>query len=369
MSETVNTEVQAFWKQLQPQSEAERPWLFNGLSSKVRGWSTKDIFAQANCLAAFLMARGLRAGQSVVIRMKDDPLYLVLDLALQFAGAINITLPGLATNELLISTARHTHPSFFFLDQADGLETTPGFAEIKTDMIGLLMLNDEVENMNPEKLFTLDRALVIGKADWRENAAGMNAAKGSRKLKDVYARIGDELKEISYEKLIADAEHARNLLNENGGKTVWFITDPSSYWRRIMGCFATLMNRPHSRVIQENTFTLPIQFDPAPESVFVTPEFLRLQFEFIGKKLLGKNGAVTPKFTKALETAIRRREAIEQGKKPGLIVQTKYSMAQSSIFSKARKAFGPKCKIIFLDDGYLDLEVRHFFEDAGFKLV
>ena len=93
VSSLTESRIQEFWNGFMPKGEAQNPILWHRHRDSWRAVSYKDLNAQANCVAAFLMARGLKKGDAVAAMARQSVDHIVLDLALQFLGAVQVSLP------------------------------------------------------------------------------------------------------------------------------------------------------------------------------------------------------------------------------------------------------------------------------------
>jgi long-subunit acyl-CoA synthetase (AMP-forming) len=180
VSDKATTELEKFWEALIPMHHGEKPCLYRHGRIDGAMMSYKDLYAHGHCAAAYLMIQGLQHGDPVVILSGHTADYLILDIALQYLGAINITLPEDVATETLHRICERYEARFVFMPDARTLLHHKELATIKPQLAAILVGNDDLEGLESSKLIAFDRLVTIGKTAWRESA-GNRARRGSRR--------------------------------------------------------------------------------------------------------------------------------------------------------------------------------------------
>lgn len=74
-------------------------------------------------------------------------------------------------------------------------------------------------------------------------------------------------------------------------------------------------------------------------------------------------------FLWALKTGRKHREKLEAGKKPGLILEQEFKLADKLVFSKIKEKTGGRLKFMISGGGALPKNIGEFFGDLGIKIL
>lgn len=80
-------------------------------------------------------------------------------------------------------------------------------------------------------------------------------------------------------------------------------------------------------------------------------------------------GLKTKIFLWALKTGRKHRETLEVGKKPGILLERKFKLADKLVFSKIKERTGGRLKFMISGGGALPKNIGEFFGDLGIKIL
>ena len=362
------TTVQNFWKKTLPPENAEEQALFDFRGSDFKSASYKDLHAQAHCTAAWLMRQGLQKGDTVAMFPGISMQHLVLDIALQYLGAVQLILPGDISPKTLEKVVQEHKPRYIFVHDAAQMATHNQFLPLKAQLEGLLINEVEVDELDPEKVVTFDRVVTHGKAAWREEVQQLEEMKAAVNVEDVYARE----------------------INENGNGSIVRFSDLIAATRKVGEVFRTPANQPlfvqiHAgRLLQRHAIlaALPqrrktyLTSAPRPEDFtslkpgyhVLHPKHLKALHAAL-PGMLGNEEAEQKKFEKAAEVVEKKAAAEAEGKKNPFFNKLKYNTGNKKLYARVRGKLGGMLDAVILDQGEVDPEVKLFFEELGIEQV
>lgn len=106
-----------------------------------------------------------------------------------------------------------------------------------------------------------------------------------------------------------------------------------------------------------------------PNVMNCVPRLLERIHDRAMKNGTSAGGMKTKIFLWALEVGRDYREANEEGKKSGIILNTKHALAEKLVFSKIKERTGGNLKIMLSGGGALPKNVGEFFGDLGIKVL
>jgi len=80
-------------------------------------------------------------------------------------------------------------------------------------------------------------------------------------------------------------------------------------------------------------------------------------------------GLKTKIFLWALKIGRKHRETLEAGRKPGLLLEQKFKLADKLVFSKIKEKTGGRLKVMISGGGALPKNIGEFFGDLGIKIL
>lgn len=361
--------IRRFLERLLPEQNAELPCMNEWASGKYHPSSFKDVHAQAHCAAAYLMSRGLRKGDNVALIAKPGLRYHVMNIALQFLGAVNVTIPHSFTEEDIQSLHRRYHFSLLFADSAAQFLDYGQFQGMKQDLLGVIIGEDEVDALHPEKIVTYDRVVTLGKSAWREEANALKMTKGAVLPQDMYAILLDpdgKATPMSIEQWMDAVESAeKSLLTSQVKSFISAITPDRLLWRSFG--FAAVRNRISWWIRPDQSLKGAGYLDIKPQLLLLNPQGLSVLFdllpEIIDSPEKGRRAII------ASQDVVRHREdAKALGRKNPLFNRFAYWTSNRKLYKRIRAKLGGRISEIACDQGLVDLDAMVFFEEAGIKV-
>jgi long-chain acyl-CoA synthetase len=371
VSSATETRVQEFWKGFVPAGEAQNPILWHRRRDSWRSISYKDLNAQANCAAAFLMARGLKKGDAVAVLAKRSVDYLVLDLALQFLGAVNLTLHP-DTSLDAIKRLNHTHRfRFIYYGDASTFQAHGQLEQLKPSLHTVMVSGEDVEGLDADKVVTFDRVVGLGKSDWRESAPQLNDMKAAVTTRDTYtleysAAGTDHVREVSFGEMLSLVETATGIYQEQGVRLVFNHLHPHQLHLRTHGIFPAIRLKSHCYLLPSGDLQQSHFAELRPQALVTDAAGLnRLHAqlpEFMG------NGAEKA-FEKARAVVDRREEALSQGKKDPFFNRIRYRTGNRKLYRRVVSTLGGQFNSLVCEPGQPDPVAKRFFQECGITMT
>ncbi len=362
----------SIWKKFLPTSQTESPWLFHFTSGQTQTLSYKDMNAQAHCVAAFLIERGLEKGEPILVLSENSLFALTVDLGVQFAGGVVIFVPpSMANEEGVDELIKKWDCRFVFVESVKLFVEAAYLQKSVSRLLGIILQEENTEDLPETMLSTFDRIVSIGKGMWRENMPRINARKESVKFSDLYClsfrRGKKEPDKITYGQFSAMLNRSEMQLKESGIHTLLSFENPSSLHQRVYGYFAPLSLGLKSYC--NSPPQLPIRFKPGPEAIIISPETLS-QLHMVANQLFTANSPVKENRLKKAETlGFKRKEILKNGGQAPLGIKISFFIAQKSLFSKVRKMFGKPFRSFLVDEGPIEASDQLFFENSGYQIL
>lgn len=369
------TKVQDFWKGFLPGNNAQEPIVWHRKRDRWASISYKDLHAQAHCAAAYLMTKGLRKGDYVAILSAPTIDYLVLDIALQFLGAINVSLPAdLSHADMEQQLNAHTF-QFVYYGSPDSFKAHDQLCTHKEALQGVLIASEEVDDLDPDKIVTFDRVVNLGKAAWRENTAALNAAKDSVTEQDAYtilhpSPLSGESQSITlrYRDLLAAVSTAEQQYQDSKTRLILNLLSPPRLQQRSHGMFAALRLQIPFYILPSANFSPATLSELSPHVLITDPAGLQKLYQDL-PELLGGGSSAQKALQKALTVVQKRDEALSQGKKNPFLNRMRYRMGNKKLYRRVRAQMGGKVQFLWVDKGTIAPEVQAFFDECELKIL
>lgn len=373
LAEIVEGQLNEFWKELSPEVGSDQPWLYAPARSGFRSWSWKEIMAEAHCTAAYLMDNGTQPGDTIAVIANASPFYLVVDLALQFLGAVNLTLP-MDISQTDLTTVWKSNPfSWLFIEDTNTFQRLNQATHLKQELREIILNSDDVDELAPDKLATFPSIVTQGKVPWREHSDMLKTRKNAIKPTMTYALIYQEkqpLLPVSYEQLIRETEQAEKAISgATGNDHLACLVRPERLLARTQGLLAPMRRKVPVWCMDWKNLDQKSMREIKPKFMVLTPGGLQRLYKEVPSSFLPKPETAGKTLTKAKKIYEKRDAAIAEGKKPSLINNWKYRGLKQGVFSNVRKKLGGKLTHFLLDEGTLPQESADFFRHAGFTFI
>jgi long-subunit acyl-CoA synthetase (AMP-forming) len=362
--------IRKFWERLLPAQNAELPCMQEWQAGKYQPTSFKDVHAQAHCTAGYLMRRGLRKGDHVGIIAHPGMRYHVMQIALQYLGAVNVTIPHNYFAEEIDRLAQRYHFKLLFVDSASQFLAYGEFKEMKEQLLGVVIGEDDVDALDPEKIVTYDRVVTLGKAAWREEANELKAMKAAMLPQDLCAILLEpegKATNLKMEQWMQAVDQAEKALLSAQVKNILVCIAPDRLLWRAFG-FAAVFNRVSwwIRPLQDlrGAGYLLIK----PEMALLDPTGMRLLYDLLPELIdVAEKGRKA--ITLAMEVVRKRDDAKAAGKKDPIMNRLKYSTSNRKLYKRIRTKLGGKIAQLVIDKGLIDADARLLFEEASIKIT
>lgn len=362
--------IKKFWERLLPAQNAELPCLQEWGNGKYHPSSFKDVHAQAHCVAGYLMRRGLKKGDHVGIIAKPGMRYHVLHIALQYLGAVNVTIPHNFSAEEIDKLALKHHFNLLFVDSAAQFLAYGEFKEMKEQLLCVIIGEDEVDALDPEKIVTMDRVVTLGKAAWREDANELKAMKAAVMPQDLYSILLEpegKASNVKMEHWMSAVDNAeKSLLNAQVRSLLSTITPDRLLWRAY--AFAAVSNRISWWIRPEQDLRGAMYSEIKPEMILLNPPGLLGLYEMLPTLIDTQEKGL--KAIQAAQDVVRKREdAKASGKKDAFFNRIKYRTSNRKLYARIRTKLGGRICEIVCDKGIVDAVAKGLFEEAAIKIT
>jgi len=364
--------IQDFWRALLPAARADQPCVYTRYRERFRPCSYKELNAQAHCAASYLMDQGLLKGQKVGLFTPPHLSAMVLDLALQYVGAIGVHLPGtLSTQEVEHIAQRENFQFLFVGDHATYLEHQE-FAGLKPQLKGILLETEDAEGLSPESLITFDIVVLRGKSVWREQMEVVNDMKSAVKSSDIYALFPKspdtptDYRTVTFQQVLNDLGQAREQIAEQKSTNVVATTPEERYLHHIYGSFAPIAAGSPLYLISPENLSAEIAGDIKPSRLVGTPHDIEKMYQRLPEHFLGKPAQAD--LDKAQALIDIREEAAEAGKKPPFMKNMKYKTHNLRLYKQVRKKLGGQLHAIVCDYQEPEHKISRFMRECGIEI-
>lgn len=329
-------------------------------------WSSSEVLQAAREIAAGLIAQGLNAGERVGILSENRPEWLITDLAVQFAAAVDVpvypTLPAAQAAFLLQDSGAR----FLILS---GAEQARKLAQVRRELPGLqraFCMEGAADGV-----MSLDELRSIGRGRLERNPGG---------LEERLAELGsDDLATIIYTSGTTGVPKGAMLSHRNFCHNVAACVHLFEW---VEGDVA-LSFLPLSHVLERMVsyayleMGLSIGFIRGPEQlrdalgelrphVFCTvPKVLEMAAGRIKEAIEGRSPLARTVGHKAMGWADAAADDFISGRRPGGLRGLRWKIADKLVLSKLRDRLGGRLKFMICGGAALSPDIARFFWAAG----
>jgi hypothetical protein len=257
--------IRLFLEGLMPAQNSEQPCLHLWQGGTYIASSFKDIHAQAHCTAGYLMRKGIQKGDHVGIIASAGLRYHVLNLALQFLGAVNVTIPETFSAAEVEALDRKFDFRLLFVDSVAHFLALGEFPTMKDHLVSVVIGEDEVDALAPEKIVTFDRVVTLGKAAWREDAQQLKDMKAALLPQDLYAILVEpngKTSRLTIEHWMEAVFEAEKALEVAGAKAMITLLSPDRLIQRAYAPSRFWPDQAPSHAAAPRPIALPLRHAP-----------------------------------------------------------------------------------------------------------
>lgn len=358
-----------FWEGLLPAANSEQPCMQLWSSTGYQPTSYKDVHAQAHCVAGHLMRLGLAKGDHFGILSKPGLRYHVLNIALQYLGVINVTMPPDFKTEEVEQMAFKYNFKLLFVDTIAQFQAHNEFKDLKPGLLGIVIGEDEVDALAPDKIVTFESVVNLGKSAWREETARIKAMKSAVVPQSIYGILVEpngKTTTISMEKWMQAVYDAEKQLTLVEAKAILSTLTPDRLLWRSFG-FAAIRKQSVWWVREGHDFKNAALALVMPQAILLDPSGLRTLYDMLPEII------DTPeKGRKAVDAAmevVRKRDlAIAQGTKDKFMNRFRYRTSNRRLYGRIKTKLGGALATFVCDQGLVDPQARILLEECGFKI-
>lgn len=364
--------IQDFWQSLLPREIADQPCLYTWRKNRFQASSYKDLNAQANCAAAYLMDKGLQKGGVLAVISEASFSLLALDLGLQYLGATGLYLDPDLPQEELFQAIRAHGAQFVFVGEQDKYIALGELAELKPELKGVFLETEDADGLSSDKLVTFDIMVLRGKIAWREQAPRLADCKAAVGPDDTYALFAHNPKNplafapVRYARVLEHLKQATESLEALPKGGVLSLAKPNRYLYHVHGSFAALANQRLLYLAHAEQLATDQFLEAKPAMLVALPSDIQVLYDHLPDRFLGKPD---PKpIEKAQELIDVFEEAQAAGKKPPFMKKMKYNAHNKGLYKQVRKRMGGQLGLLVSDHDEPERRTSRFFREAGLSL-
>lgn len=358
-----------FWEALLPAQNSELPCMQLWHAGSYHPTSFKDVHAQAQCVAGYFMRRGYGKGDYIGLVAQPGLRYHVMHLAMQYLGIVNVTFPPDFTTTEIEQMAFKYDFKMLFVDSVAQFTAHDEFKDLKAGLQGIIIGEDEVDGLNPEKIVTYESIVTLGKSAWREEANTLKALKAAIEPKTPYAILVESngnTTTLTMEKWMAAVDKAEKQLVNCESKSILSTMTPDRLLWRAYG-FAALRKGILWWIRQGHDFKNAGLIEVMAQTMLMDPAGIRDLYDLLPEMI------DTPeKGRKAIQAAmevVRKRDlAQSEGKKDKFMNRLRYRMSNRKLYGRIKTKLGGRLAELVCDQGLVDPDARLLLEECGFKI-
>lgn len=341
----------------------------------------KELNANAHCLAAYLLAKGLQPGARVLIVSGAQAQLVLLDLAAQLAGGVAaVASPQLPLGRFErvlqlaqpavvlvaeLATYRRLQPAFeAFI--ARGADAAAARSAAPFEVIVAARATDEA--LEADRATLLERAIELGKVHWREHTAAVRAAKAAvRPEADAVWFVAESgaPTALSHAQLTDAGRRAAAALTALGPtERVLCLVQPQAPLGRVallltLAGGLPLLLAEHPRRVAAAIGAL------RPTVLVALPRGLAALLH----RLLPRRGALARYWARALAASSHRHQLLSQGQRVPLGVRLRHAAGQALFYRPLRRRALASLHTVLVPPQGLDGATRHTLEQLGLPLT
>lgn len=334
--------------------------------------SVKDLYAQASCIAAYLRLQDFQPGTAVAVAAWNGPFQIIVDLALQFIGAIQIPVPQ-NSSEADLAGIMHTHnPQIWFVENESLLKQLGELQFLKPHLKEII-INDEIEHLDYSKLIAFERVIEFGKTLWRENQQLMSDTRmgihEKMTMAQPTANTSGRNSKLSFRGMIQLADTIQQKLQALGLKTIASVIDPCSLPGRIAAWYAPLLNKCDIYLLNSMEVFLRHPARPKFQALVIHPDTLEKHIRNAVVSLTEQGWLTKNWMNRTLNLVERKYLLLAQGQKLPAGLRLSLMLLRSLHYGKVRKAIAGGTLYLILDAGRLPTPTEHLLLETGFKIL
>lgn len=343
----------------------------------------KELNARSNCLAAYLISKGVQPGEPILILTANTGSYIAMELAVQFVGGLSVVVSQDFSSAQLHQALQQTKPRFLLLTSYLLYDQHRGVLDRYVDEAGAEILCRTVSGIElteQDRITMLQNAVEVGKVFWRENGAEVRAPREASQPGDACTIVYDRLPQrswnetsrgavLSHHNLLSAAHAAANVLGAKEGDTLLNILSPAHGLGRLAGYVLPLSLGMHLVQVHNLSGLLPSIQQHKPTYVTATPGLLRALRRTLTRAYAELGWWPRRTLRMATETAAKVLEHQLAETEPKGFLKAKHSYALRNVWHKLREEYLPGVQYFLSDGRGLTPDLMQFYELLGAPII
>lgn len=171
------------WDTFYKNVKHEQPFLYYLENKELKSFTYKELYAKSHCFAAYLLKIGLKKGNKILVISKNNPQFLIIDLACHLIGINNWVIKHQNNETNWKEIFLHFQPHFTIIEDYEVYQNLFELQYLSTPVVLIEKNFDKIALKDHLVLF--DTAIEIGKNYWRENQDYINELKFNVKENDI----------------------------------------------------------------------------------------------------------------------------------------------------------------------------------------
>jgi long-chain acyl-CoA synthetase len=344
--------------------------------------SYREAIEKIDAISAWFLNMGIQKGDRLGLVIENGPDYIYYDQALQQIGAVNTSIYPTLTeaeteyilNDSGIKMLLVGNP-FLLKKIVKVANNCPSLMRIIPSFDGFEKITEKI-NLN---------AGVIGFDKLIEQGLGLVSQYGSAINIAREAILPSDLSCLIYTSGTTGTPKGVMLMHSNFVQTVWagleqinvvdkddtflsflplsHVFERAATYYMCMGAGSRIAFAQSLELLAKNMIEIK------PTIMNCVPRLLERIHDKAMKSGTSAGGMKTTIFNWAFKIGKERREVIEKGKKPGLILRNQYALAEKLVFSKIKEKTGGRLKFLISGGGALPKNVGEFFGNVGIPVL
>lgn len=330
--------------------------------------SVKDLYAQASCIAAYLRLQDIQPGTPVAVASYNGPFQIMVDIALQFIGAVQIPVPQHSTTESLEEIMNQYAPQVWFVENETLLKQ---FGELRSlkPRLKEIIIHDEIEHLDYTKLIAFDRVIDFGKTLWRENQQLMNDTRQGVTDRMPMAVPPDSRNKMTLHDLMHESSAIGTKLKQLGIQTLASLVDPYSIPARMASWYGPLLERGTVYLLNHMGEFLTHPNRKSFQALVIHPDILEAHIAASVEEISSSGWLAKRRMHRTLKLQERKYTMLALGNKlPAGLRLSLYLLSQLH-YRKVRQSIARGALYLIIDRGRLSAPTEHLLIETGFRLL
>jgi long-chain acyl-CoA synthetase len=344
--------------------------------------SYREAIEKIDAISAWLLNMGIVKGDRLGLVIENGPDYIYYDQALQQIGAINTSIYPTLTEAETEYILNDSGVKMLLVGNPFLLKKVMKVSNNCPSLMRIIPSFDGFEKFT-EKVSL--NAGVIGFEKLIEEGLGLVSQYGSAINIVREAILPSDLSCLIYTSGTTGTPKGVMLMHSNFVQTVWagleqinvvdkddtflsflplsHVFERAATYYMCMGAGSRIAFAQSLELLAKNMTEIK------PTIMNCVPRLLERIHDKAMKSGTSAGGMKTTIFNWAFKIGKERREVIEKGKKPGLILRNQYALAEKLVFSKIKEKTGGRLKFLISGGGALPKNVGEFFGNVGIPVL